>query len=457
MKKVQEATVRKTLTVATSTSRIPWRALIGLVAAIGVMSIVVLSGQELKHVPPAAPSFMVLYSFAGHPMDGQYPVADLVRDAAGNLYGTTIGGGGSNACFPFPGCGTIFKVGPTGTETILHTFTRGDGANPAAALVRDTVGNLYGTAGSGGPTGTCYPPYGCGVVFKLSPSGTYTILHSFTGAPDGAFPNGLIEDAAGNFYGTTSDGGTSSSTCFNSFVPGCGAVFKLSPSGTETLLYSFTGGLDGANPDAALVRDAAGNLYGTTVGGGVSSACPDGCGTAFKLSPSGAETVLHSFTGGADGGQPVAGLIRDAAGNLYGTTTVGGSGVNRLCQGGTCGVVFKLSPSGTETVLHNFTRGDGATPNADLIQDAAGNLYGTTFGGGAHGHGVVFELIRCSSSPSGYDFKVLYNFTGGADGTTPFAGLVRDTAGNLYGTTAYGGTLTRDCNAGCGVVFRLTP
>jgi uncharacterized repeat protein (TIGR03803 family) len=154
----------------------------------------------------------------------------------------------------------------------------------------------------------------------------------------------------------------------------------------------------------------------------------------------------------------VAGLIRDAAGNLYGTTAVGGSGVNRLCQGGTCGVVFKLSPSGTETVLHNFTRGDGANPTAGLIADAAGNLYGTTSNGGTYGfYGVVFELIRCSSAPSGYDFQVLHSFTGGADGGFPVGGLMRDAAGNLYGTTYGGGAACGSFTFGCGVVFRLAP
>jgi uncharacterized repeat protein (TIGR03803 family) len=176
-------------------------------------------------------------------------------------------------------------------------------------------------------------------------------------------------------------------------------VFRLSPSGSETVLYSFTGGADGANPSAGLVRDAAGNLYGTTFLGGVESgSCGGSCGVVFKLSPTGSETVLHSFTGGADGANPSAGLIQDAAGNLYGTTFLGG--VESDSCGGSCGVVFKLSPTGSETVLHSFTGGaDGAGPYAGLIQDAAGNLYGTTSEGGANsvcplspGCGVVFRL-----------------------------------------------------------------
>jgi uncharacterized repeat protein (TIGR03803 family) len=374
----------------------------------------------------------------------------LIRDGAGNLYGTTQNGGGSGACYR--GCGTVFKLSPTGGETVLHSFSGEDGSDLYAGLIGDAAGNLYGTTAIGGVVSTACPSRNCGVVFKLGPTGTETVLHTFAGYPtDGANPfAALLRDAAGNLYGTTNAGGAFS-PCFQTlFNNGCGTVFEVSATGTETVLYSFSGGADGADPFAELIRDAAGNLYGTTVGGGPSSVCGGGCGTVFKLSPSGTETVLHTFSGGADGGAPVAGLIRDAAGNLYGTTTSGGS-VNRLClgDGDTCGVVFRLSPTGTETVLHSFTRGDGANPNAGLIADSAGNLYGTTEFGGAYGRGVVFELSRCDSAPSGYDFKVLYSFTGGADGAFPIARLVRDATGNLYGTTYLGGTYDY------GVVFRL--
>jgi uncharacterized repeat protein (TIGR03803 family) len=269
------------------------------------------------------------------------------------------------------------------------------------------------------------------VVFKLSPSGTETVVYRFSGQ-DGANPHaGLVRDGAGNLYGTTSGGGA-----------GVGVVFKLSPSGTETVLHSFTGD-DGINP-LDLVRDAAGNLYGTTASGGSWN-----IGVVFELVRSDStyqSKVLFTFTGNMkqDGAYPLAGLVRDVAGNLYGTTSYGGT------HG--WGVVFKLSPTGSETVLHSFTNGaDGAYPAAGLIQDAAGNLYGTTYGAGAHGFGVVFELIRCDSEPSGYEFRPLYSFTGGAAGAYPLAGLVRDMAGNLYGTTSYGGT------HGWGVVFKLSP
>jgi uncharacterized repeat protein (TIGR03803 family) len=227
------------------------------------MSVVVLSGQELKHVPPAAPSFVVLHSFAGPPTDGDFPTADLLRDAAGNLYGTTPYGYDSSACFgDVEPCGVVFKLSPTGTETILHSFTvRGEGYSPLAGLVRDAAGNLYGSTSYGGPNDS-------GVIFKLSPTGTYTILHSFTGGADGAYPNSLILDAAGNAYGTTNQGGSVASTCYPPF--GCGVVFELircdsEPSGYEfKVLQNFHGGADGALPVSSLVRDSAGNLYGTT-------------------------------------------------------------------------------------------------------------------------------------------------------------------------------------------------
>ena len=431
MKKVQEPT----------TSRIHWQL---LVAALVLLSVVVLSGQELKHVPPAAPSFTVLYTFAGPPTDGAQPFAGLTLDVAGNLYGTTYVGGTSGVCLNnLNGCGTVFKLSRAGTETVLHSFTGGgDGAYPLAGLVQDAVGNLYGTTTAGGvENSACAYAATCGVVFKLSPT-ALTVLHSFN-LSDGASPfSVLIRDAAGNLYGTTYQGGAF----------GYGVVFKLSPSGTETVLHSFTGGADGAQPLAGLIQDPAGNLYGTTSSGGA-----HGNGVVFELircssSPSGYDfKVLYSFTGGADGANPGAGLIRDLAGNLYGTA--GGGGITSACDVG-CGVVFKLAPSGTETVLHAFTGypTDGASPSG-LIEDSSGNLYGTTGGGGTSAHGVVFKL-----SPSGTE-TVLHSFTGGRGGAIP-NGLTQDAAGNLYGTAVEGGPKVSACpgNPGtCGVVFKLTP
>jgi uncharacterized repeat protein (TIGR03803 family) len=236
---------------------------------------------------------------------------------------------------------------------------------------------------------------------------TYTVLHRFTGA-DGARPAAtLIADPAGSLFGTTYAGG----------VSGYGTVFKLDKTGL-TVLHSFTGGADGGTLLGSLVRDSAGNLYGTTESGGAG-----GLGTVFKLDATGTETVLHSFAGGSDGANPHAGLIRDAAGNLYGTTKFGGPSGD--------GVVFKVDKSG-ERVLHSFTGTDGAKPAAALIQDSAGNLYGTTSFGGAAGAGTVFKLDTTGTE------TVLYSFSGGADGSNPF-GLIQDSSGNLYGTTIRGG------------------
>jgi uncharacterized repeat protein (TIGR03803 family) len=227
----------------------------------------------------------------------------------------------------------VFKLSPTGAETVLHSFNGADGAVPDSGfLVLDKAGNLYGTTNGGGA-------HNHGVVFKLSPTGTETVLHSFTEGADGAYPvAGLLRDAARNLYGTTDGGGAHNQ----------GVVFKLSPcdSGYDfSVVHSFTGGADGGGPTGDLIQDAAGNLYGTTGSGG-SSTCLLGagnCGVVFKLSPTGTETVLYSFIGGADGGGPYAGVIQDAVGNLYGTTP-GGGAESSACFVGTCGVVFRLAP-----------------------------------------------------------------------------------------------------------------
>jgi uncharacterized repeat protein (TIGR03803 family) len=332
---------------------------------------------------------------------------------------------------PGCGCGTVFKLDVTGEVTVLHEFTFvADGANPFAGVIRDAPGDLYGTAQFGGDL-TC----NCGAVYKLDAAGQETLLHSFTGkAGDGANPlAGVIRDAAGNLYGTTAAGGSASS-CGSG---GCGTVFKLDATGKESVLYNFTNAADGGFPYAGVIRDAAGNLYGTTQFGG-DRTC--GCGTVFKLDTSGKESVLYSFTGKGGGGQfPQAGVIRDAAGNLYGTTFVGGAFNN--------GTVFKLNSAGKDSVLHSFKgqKADGANPSAGLIRDAAGNLYGTTQSGGALNGGTVYEL-----SATGKE-SLLYSFTSGADGGFPLAGVIRDAAGNLYGTTQSGGT------SGFGTVFKIAP
>ena len=367
-------------------------------------------------------AYKILYSFQNQAAGG-YPYASLISDKAGNLYGTTFGGGG-NAC-EF-GCGTVFKLTPDGTETVLHTFTGGsDGSLPRGSLIMDKAGNLYGTTESGGSGGgDC----GCGTVFKLAPDGTETILYSFKAGNDGYSPfGGVIADKAGNLYGTTLEGGNGG---------GSGIVFKLAPDGTETVLHAFSG-TDGSSPFAGLIADKAGNLYGTTSGGG-SGDVECGCGVVFKVAPNGAETVLYSFKSFDDGRTPFGGLMADKAGNLYGTTTVGGSGT--ACSIG-CGTVFKLAPDGTETILYAFKGGkDGAEPYGGVIEKSD-SLYGTTTYGGdigcdeGFGCGTVFRIA------SGGVEKVLHAFPSGTqDGYGPYASLLAGKAGTLYGAAYSGGS-----------------
>jgi len=357
------------------------------------------------------------------------------------------------------------------TYNTIHSFAgfnQGDGADPRASLILNGSGNLYGTTFQGG-AGACGD--GCGTVFELTPvSGGWqeTVLHEFTGK-NGSLPwAGLVSDGT-NLYGTTWQGGTLSE-CGGS---GCGVVFKLSPSTTgwqETVLHIFSGGKDGANPRDGLILDASGNLYGTTSQGGIAADCGGhGCGVVFELSPfSGggwAEKELHSFTGGKDGAQPWSGLIFDADGNLYGTTSAGGSPIG--VSG--AGVVFELKPASgggwKETVLHDFSfDAKGSTPAAGVIFDSHGNLYGTTSGGGVTtgecspgGCGVVFKLSP-DVSTGGWAQSVIHTFQGTRDGAIPDAGLILDTSGNLYGTTQQGGLLTGGCNFNrCGVVFEFSP
>jgi uncharacterized repeat protein (TIGR03803 family) len=328
----------------------------------------------------------------------------------------------------------------------LYTFTGGnDGNGPWTGVIFDAVGNLYGTTNGGGS--------GNGVVFKLTPTPTgrwtETVLHSFTGGADGGFASGsLIFDAAGNLYSTTGTGG----------AYGNGVVFELTPTmgggWEESVLYAFTGGPDGGNSFAGMIFDPAGNLYATTWGGAY------GNGVVFELTPtmSGGweESVLYTFTNGSGGANPDAGLIFDGAGNLYGMTWYGGTYGN--------GVVLKLAPTSdgnwTESVLHQFTGGtdgahpqftggkDGANPYVGVTFDSAGTLYGTTNGGGKFGYGVVFKLTPKSAGRWGY--SVVYAFED-TPGSYPRGALVFDGAGNIYGTTYGDGTKT------FGSVFEITP
>jgi len=305
----------------------------------------------------------VIYRFDG--TNGSAPEGGVVRDAAGNLYGTASEGGAYNL-------GTVFKLDPTGTLTVLHNFTGGtDGANPFAGVTLDGKGNLYGTAIYGGDL-NCASGQGCGTVFKVDGSGKFSVLYAFTGGNDGGTPyvGSLLLDSAGNLIGTAIGGGTY----------GQGTIFKVRPDGTETTLYSFTGGRDGGAPYSGLIVDSQGNLNGTTLEGGSA-----GIGTVFKLSAKGQEKVLYTFSQPADGEGDYGRLLLDTKGNLYGTTVYGGTdGV---------GLVFEIGQDGTETVLHSFVEStDGGIPVGGVVMDSQGNLYGTAEVGGAHGVGTVFKI-----------------------------------------------------------------
>jgi uncharacterized repeat protein (TIGR03803 family) len=359
-------------------------------------------------------SEIILHNFAASMPYGASPSAGVIRDSAGNLYGTTYSGGAGNS-------GVVFKLDPAGKETVLHSFCSftncADGSSPQGGVIRDSAGNLYGTARNGGSYEN-----NANVVYKLDPAGQETVLYTFTGGSDGSCPEGsVIRDSAGNLYGTTEAGGTVPSGCFSQ--SGCGVVYKLDAAGQETVLYSFTGGSDGGTPESGVILDSAGNLYGTTTSGGAAA----GYGVVFKVDTSGHETVLYTFTGGADGSGRSSGVIRDSAGNLYGTAGGGAAGE---------GVVFKLEAAGQETVLYNFTGGnDGGYPSGGVVLDSAGSLFGTAYrGGSSFGSGAVYKL-----DTAGHE-KVLYTFTGGADGSHPGTGVIRDSLGNLYGTTCCGGT-----------------
>jgi uncharacterized repeat protein (TIGR03803 family) len=365
-----------------------------------------------------AQTFKVLYNFTGAP-DGGYPYGGLVRDEAGNLYGTTETGGAN-------GAGTVFKVDKSGKETVLYSFAGGsDGANPFAGVVRDAEGNLYGTTANGGPSSA-------GTVFKVSKTGKETLLYSFLGGSDGCYPfGGLLRDSAGNLYGTTEVCGAF----------GVGTVFKVSKTGKETILHSFAGGeKDGEYPSfTTLIMDSKGVLYGVTEEGGAIN-----LGTVYKLTKSGKLTVLHSFNGGTTDGCDVFGTpAMDKGGNLYGTANA--------CGSSGAGMVWKVTPKGTETVLHNFASGasDGSEPVAGVILDAKGNMYGDTYQGGSSNLGTAYKLSKKGA------ITVLHTFDG-SEGSYLYAGVIRDASGNLYGTSLYGGR-GDGCNNGCGTVWKLVP
>jgi uncharacterized repeat protein (TIGR03803 family) len=432
----------------------------GFSHAIGAMIalVIVAAGPSLSAQTPR-----VIHEF--NDTKGGNPVAQLVFDSSGNLYGTAQTGGRAKCTSD---CGVVFKLYKSASggwiEDVLHSFRGGktDAGSPLAGVVFDGAGNMYGTTYGGGSS-LC-GGYGCGAVYELSPTitggWTYSVIYAFSGGADGAQPlSQLVLDGSGNLYGTTLYGGA------NDF----GGVFELSHASgawTEAVLYSFTGGSDGAEPYAGVVFDGSGNLYGTTWKGGLTGGicASQGCGVVFELSKSSGawtESVLHTFSGGADGAYSQASLTIDTHGNLYGVTGTGG--VSGGCGGEGCGLVFELSNSGgtwTETVLLTFQPGTsgfggpgGANPYSGVTLDALGNLYGATHNGGVHGDGVVFELSPPTTA--GWTETVLHSFNV-INGELPQSGVTLDGSGNLYGAAPYGGT-GGYCGGSCGTIYEITP
>jgi uncharacterized repeat protein (TIGR03803 family) len=390
------------------------------------------SASSLGLVPSGHSSYELLYAFEGAP-DGEKP-AGLV-DVGGTLYGVTQRGGAYSGDLGH-GNGTVFSITASGKPRIIYSFQGGaDGIAPQASLV-NVNGTLYGTTGGGGTESCSDTGLGCGTVFSITPAGEERVIYSFKGSADGTFPTGLIA-VHDILYGTTSfqgDGGCPG---------GCGTVFAVTTSGKERVLYQFKGGSDGFSPNGGLV-DVNGTLYGTTRGGGGTTGCDNSgtvdpsCGTVFSVNPSGEEHVVHRFQAGTDATNPTAGLI-DVCGTLYGTA-VGGGAFGQ-------GTVYTVSRSGKESVLYSFKGGlaDGAYPWS-LLTDVDGTFYGTTQGGGASSSGTVFKISKSGTE------TVLYMFKGSPDGSRPFTG-VTDVHGTLYGTTYTGGTT--GCGVGCGTVYAL--
>lgn len=385
-------------------------------------------------LPAQAQTYTVLYTFTGG-TDGGWPYAGVVADNAGNLYGTTEVRGNNSACGAFHGCGVVFKLDPSGNETVLHTFEGNvDGRQPVwGNLLRNNAGDIIDTTQYGGMNGQI----GLGTIYALTAEGKEIIVHRFQGPPnDGEEPQtGLIVAKDGSLYGTTAGGG-------NGFQGGCGTIYRLTKTGQFSIFHNFKGG-DGCSPAGGLVMDSQGNLYGTANSGGA------GYGNVFKITPSGVLTVLHSFTGIPDGALPSGILTIDKAGNLYGTTLVGGSLCTTVGEG--CGVVFKIDTQGNETILYRFLLKDGIGPMAGVVVDAAGNLYGSTTGAADYNWGSLFKLDTQGN------YTKLHDFAGAGDGASPFGTMTWGGPNTLYGTTYLGGLADGcDYGQGCGVVFKLT-
>jgi uncharacterized repeat protein (TIGR03803 family) len=411
---------------------------------VAALAVALMSGLTLVsgHIAQAQ-TFAVVHSFT-RGQDGANPWGGLAMDAAGNLYGTATTGGVADC---LGGCGTVFKLAfknSNWTLSPLYNFTGApDGAYPEGRLIFGRDGRLYGTTGQGGAQPSECQSSGCGTVFALRPQAAFCqavlcfwsedVLYRFNGGDDGSRPTGdSVFDQAGNFFGTT----------FNSGASGVGTVYELSPSGggwTESVIHSFSGS-DGANPYAGLTQDSAGNLYGPTKIGGLYR--PGGVVFELSNTQSGwTENILHNFNG-TDGDEPLGGLVRDASGNIFGTTNHGGQG------GGGGGQVFELTQSGGSwnlALLHGFNGTAG--PWADLAMDSSGALYGTTVQDGAHGLGSIFKMTFSGGS---WTYTTIHDFNGD-DGANPHGNILIDANGNLYGTTVGGGAHSS------GVVWEITP
>jgi uncharacterized repeat protein (TIGR03803 family) len=419
-----------------------------LAQALAILFVLAIAATPLVQ----AQTFTVIHSFGGP--DGANPGTGLTLDRAGNLYGTTEYGGNTGGFCQNTGCGTIFKLSHAGSGWVLSTLLKfngqngGDGLVPLGRVIFGPDGTLYGTTSccSGGTVFNLRPP--ANRCSSVSCPWTETVLYRF-GYANGAIPIGdLAFDAGGNIYGTTRSGGDYNG-CFGL---GCGEVYQLTPSSggwTQQILHNFEDGPDGEYPNSGVILDQAGNVYGTAPQDGSNNAG----GVVFELTPSGPGWnfgVIYHFQNGADGDHPWGGLIFDSAGNLYSTTTYGGSG-----NGGT---VFELMPSGGNwnfNLLYGLPGDSGSHGSeAKLARDSAGNLYGTTVKDGAYGHGSVFKL---TPSNGGWTYTSLHDFTGGSDGGTPYGSVVLDSMGNLYGTTQNGGNAGPNCGGNyCGVVFEIS-
>ena len=378
----------------------------------------------------SAPTYTILYTFQGQ-ADGGFPNSGVYRDAAGNLYGITNTAGNRSDCNGY-GCGTIYRLTPNNEFSVLHTFTNVPDGWPNAtwgSMIPDAAGNLFGVASIGGIGNN-------GTAFSITPGGNFSVLHSFpTGEGDGLGPQySLLRNKNGLIYGTTFGGGPGG-------LNGYGTIFLLTKAtlGGGIVLHSFTGG-DGANPQGAIASDSAGNIYGTTGSGGTS-----GCGVVWKMNSSGLYKVLYHFKCAPDGYMGGS-VVVDAQGNVYGGTYEGGD--PQSCPAFGCGIIFKVTPDGQETILHTFRDKEGAVPN-ELMFDSKGLLWGTTAGGGTFGRGTIFTITTDGV------YTDVYNFQGGMNGGVPYAGLVQDSQGNFYGTV--GGGIVNCIQSGCGMVFKFTP